>query len=523
MEVIDSIGVTSVGHTQQIAAAVSSFMKTEEARMRVEAESKQKERIELLEARLARLNVALAETEKELRLALERANQEPGISSIYKSLEGIRDTAKDFQRKWRCSRISTRRTSSSRKLGTAVKLGMGVKLGIAAAPRRRSTRLRPPPDPRDTHPAAPRGRRPRRSLNGFRPGRHGSASMNPQILLTHGDFVRALARSLVDADGAEDVAQDTWVAAWLHAPRAAGLRSWLGKVAFNFARQRARGERGARRASEVRGGPSESHRRRRWWRARSCAGAWSGLCSSSRSRTDRWYWRGFFDDLEPVRIAELTGRPSTPCGRALRRGLEVATGAARPRARRRPGVVDRCGGGIGARENGGSRERDRREFAFGESHQNGGRGRGTGFVGVDRFPTFRATQESKERGGGGATGPAVATAQPATAKPKETDEAPATRAEARAPEANVAARVALLSGRVVDPAGIAVPGASVVVFPSDIVAPVSRADANKDESRVRATACDSLGNFETRLDGALADSPIFAIVAEAPGFSAGTL
>jgi hypothetical protein len=129
MEVIDSIGVTSVGHTQQIAAAVSSFMKTEEARMRVEAESKQKERIELLEARLARLNVALAETEKELRLALERANQEPGISSIYKSLEGIRDTAKDFQRKWALLADIYKKNLELQKAGDGSKAGDGRKVG----------------------------------------------------------------------------------------------------------------------------------------------------------------------------------------------------------------------------------------------------------------------------------------------------------------------------------------------------------------------------------------------------------
>jgi hypothetical protein len=100
MEVIDSIGATSVGETQRIAAAVSGFMRSEERRMQAEAEAKQKERIDLLEARLARLNVALSEAERELRAALERANEEPGIASIYKSLEGIRETAKDFHRKW---------------------------------------------------------------------------------------------------------------------------------------------------------------------------------------------------------------------------------------------------------------------------------------------------------------------------------------------------------------------------------------------------------------------------------------
>ena len=73
--------------------------------------------------------------------------------------------------------------------------------------------------------------------------------VNPQLLLAHESFVRAVARSLLaDESRAEDVVQDTWLAA-LRSPPDGGrgasdagrLRSWLARVARNFARQERRG------------------------------------------------------------------------------------------------------------------------------------------------------------------------------------------------------------------------------------------------------------------------------------------
>jgi RNA polymerase sigma-70 factor (ECF subfamily) len=60
----------------------------------------------------------------------------------------------------------------------------------------------------------------------------------------HAAFVRNLARSLVfDEQGAEDVAQETWLAALRHLPEpSAGIRAWLAKVASNFAYRKGRGE-----------------------------------------------------------------------------------------------------------------------------------------------------------------------------------------------------------------------------------------------------------------------------------------
>ncbi|HKB17191.1 MAG TPA: sigma-70 family RNA polymerase sigma factor, partial [Planctomycetota bacterium] len=70
-----------------------------------------------------------------------------------------------------------------------------------------------------------------------------SVLSDPETLLTHGDFVRALARSLLDEHRAEDVVQQTWVAALERPPRAPGrLRAWLAIVARNFAARAARSE-----------------------------------------------------------------------------------------------------------------------------------------------------------------------------------------------------------------------------------------------------------------------------------------
>jgi len=67
---------------------------------------------------------------------------------------------------------------------------------------------------------------------------------DPETLLADDRFVRSLARLLVsDAHLAEDVAQQTWVAALEHPPRKRGpLRSWLAAVGRNFARRIGRGE-----------------------------------------------------------------------------------------------------------------------------------------------------------------------------------------------------------------------------------------------------------------------------------------
>ncbi len=65
-----------------------------------------------------------------------------------------------------------------------------------------------------------------------------------EALLEHAAWIRELARALVrDPDRAEDVAQQTLVAAWKHAPLdGRGLRGWLTQVVRNFARVEARSQ-----------------------------------------------------------------------------------------------------------------------------------------------------------------------------------------------------------------------------------------------------------------------------------------
>jgi RNA polymerase sigma-70 factor (ECF subfamily) len=66
---------------------------------------------------------------------------------------------------------------------------------------------------------------------------------DPEQVLAHDQFVRGLARHLLkDVHGAEDVAQQTWVAALQRPPVAASLRGWLAAVVRRLALRRARGE-----------------------------------------------------------------------------------------------------------------------------------------------------------------------------------------------------------------------------------------------------------------------------------------
>jgi RNA polymerase sigma-70 factor (ECF subfamily) len=89
--------------------------------------------------------------------------------------------------------------------------------------------------------------------NGPAPARHSGdeddVSIPPdapsiETLLTHADWVRALAGRLVaDPARADDVAQETWLAALEHPPRdARNLKGWLRAIVRNTARELGRGE-----------------------------------------------------------------------------------------------------------------------------------------------------------------------------------------------------------------------------------------------------------------------------------------
>jgi DNA-directed RNA polymerase specialized sigma24 family protein len=70
------------------------------------------------------------------------------------------------------------------------------------------------------------------------------APLDPERLLTEDPFVRGLARQLLrDTHAADDLVQQTWVAALQAAPPAGGLRHWLAVVVRRLAGRRARSER----------------------------------------------------------------------------------------------------------------------------------------------------------------------------------------------------------------------------------------------------------------------------------------
>ncbi|MHC4729950.1 MAG: RNA polymerase sigma factor, partial [Planctomycetota bacterium] len=143
-------------------------------------------------------------------------------------------------------------------------------------------------------------------------------------LVAHRGFVRALARRLVlDPDRADDVAQETLLAALAAPPRDRGaLRGWLARVARNVAYRMLRDDerrrrREARRARPDRERPTgdvvadlQLHRE--------VVDALLALDEPYRSTLVLH----FFDDLPPRAIAARTGTKGTTVRTHLKRGIE---------------------------------------------------------------------------------------------------------------------------------------------------------------------------------------------------------
>ena len=128
---------------------------------------------------------------------------------------------------------------------------------------------------------------------------------NPELLLEHADFVRTLCRRLVfDEDAAKDVAQETWLSALKHPPRAdRPVRAWLSKVARNHVLQsrRAAQRRVAREQAQVRdaGVPSTADIVERESARRSVVAAVVALGEPYRSTILLRY----YEDLPPREVA----------------------------------------------------------------------------------------------------------------------------------------------------------------------------------------------------------------------------
>src|SRR5690349_13924538 len=81
--------------------------------------------------------------------------------------------------------------------------------------------------------------------------------IGPEALLENAGWVRELARGILrDPHAADDVVQETWLAALRRAPEdSSRLPGWLARVARNFAGKRIRGE--TRRAEHERRAPEK--------------------------------------------------------------------------------------------------------------------------------------------------------------------------------------------------------------------------------------------------------------------------
>ncbi len=147
--------------------------------------------------------------------------------------------------------------------------------------------------------------------------------IEPESLLAHGDFVRVLARRLVlDDQSADDVAQQTWLAALERPPRISeALPAWLARVARNFAfmtrrvdKKRAEREKAAAAPEAV---PSASEIYEREALRRRVIDEVLALEKAYRSAV----LLRFYEDLPPREIAARLAIPVETVKTRLKRGL----------------------------------------------------------------------------------------------------------------------------------------------------------------------------------------------------------
>ena len=147
-------------------------------------------------------------------------------------------------------------------------------------------------------------------------------SSEPETLLGQLAWVRALARSLVrDPASAEDVAQDTWLAAQSQRDRPRSF-AWLAAVTRNFARQRFRGEASRRRRELLRARderlPSSAELVSRTEQQQLVVQAVMRLDEPYRSTV----LLRFVDGLAPSAIARRQGVPAATVRSRSKRALE---------------------------------------------------------------------------------------------------------------------------------------------------------------------------------------------------------
>ena len=150
----------------------------------------------------------------------------------------------------------------------------------------------------------------------------------PQELLRHARFVRALAHSLLrDPHAADDLAQDTWVAALQRPPaQPDGIRAWLRQVTTNFARRGWRGD-ARREERETRAARTELQEGADELVAREETLGRIVEAIRELDRPQREVVLGrFYEDLPPRELARRLGVPVETVRTRLRRGLERLRG-----------------------------------------------------------------------------------------------------------------------------------------------------------------------------------------------------
>ena len=146
-----------------------------------------------------------------------------------------------------------------------------------------------------------------------------------QALVEHEAFVRSLARSLVRDPGlADDLAQDTWVAALRRPPAAAGSpRSWLTLVMRNQLSNKRRGEaRRSKREAEVAREEIDEQQGERLERLelqQLVVNVVLALPEPQRAVL----MMHFYDGLSPSEIARRRGVPAATMRSQLKRGLSA--------------------------------------------------------------------------------------------------------------------------------------------------------------------------------------------------------
>lgn len=142
-------------------------------------------------------------------------------------------------------------------------------------------------------------------------------------LLAHAQFVDGIARRLLrDVHAAEDVTQDTWLAA-LSRPAGAEQagRAWLGSVARNFALQTLRRNARRRRREQIAARQElvEAEHRPDPLAAHAVAEAVAALADPYRAVV----WLRYHEDLGPLAIARRLALPLETVRTRLRRAREI--------------------------------------------------------------------------------------------------------------------------------------------------------------------------------------------------------